>query len=79
MAFLKRLCGVDRGLPVILSLVMRLAMAVPEAMGVGAYDFVEAVHRRMPTCKTRGQAAAADVDNRALGGRLSADRVLRKH
>jgi len=81
MAFLKRLMGMDSGLPVILITGHGDVPMAVEAMRVGAYDFLEKPFnpdRMTELAKKATQARRMTLDNRALRKELSDGTVLMK-
>jgi DNA-binding NtrC family response regulator len=81
MAFLKRLMGMDSGLPVILITGHGDVPMAVEAMRVGAYDFLEKPFnpdRMTELAKRATQARRMTLDNRALRKELSDGTVLMK-
>ena len=81
MAFLKRLMGMDSGLPVILITGHGDVPMAVEAMRVGAYDFLEKPFnpdRMTELAKKATQARRMTLDNRALRKELSDGSVLMK-
>ena len=81
MAFLKRLMGMDSGLPVILITGHGDVPMAVEAMRVGAYDFLEKPFnpdRMTDLAKKATQARRMTLDNRALRKELSDGTVLMK-
>jgi DNA-binding NtrC family response regulator len=81
MAFLKRLMGMDSGLPVILITGHGDVPMAVEAMRVGAYDFLEKPFnpdRMTELAKRATQARRMTLDNRALRKELSDGSVLMK-
>ena len=81
MAFLKRLIGMDSGLPVILITGHGDVPMAVEAMRVGAYDFLEKPFnpdRMTELSKKATQARRMTLDNRALRKELSDGTVLMK-
>ncbi len=74
MAFLKRLMGIDSGLPVIMITGHGDVPMAVEAMRVGAYDFLEKPFnpdRMTELAKRATQARRLTLDNRALRKELS--------
>ena len=81
MAFLKRLMGMDSGLPVILITGHGDVPMAVEAMRVGAYDFLEKPFnpdRMTELAKRATQARRMTLDNRALRKELADGTVLMK-
>jgi len=81
MAFLKRLMGMDSGLPVILITGHGDVPMAVEAMRVGAFDFLEKPFnpdRMTELAKRATQARRMTLDNRALRKELSDGSVLMK-
>ena len=81
MAFLKRLMGMDSGLPVILITGHGDVPMAVEAMRVGAYDFLEKPFnpdRMTELAKKATQARRMTLDNRALRRELSDGSVIMK-
>lgn len=81
MAFLKRLMGMDSGLPVILITGHGDVPMAVEAMRVGAYDFLEKPFnpdRMTELAKRATTARRQTLDNRALRRELSDGSVLMK-
>ena len=81
MAFLKRLMGMDSGLPVILITGHGDVPMAVEAMRVGAYDFLEKPFnpdRMTELAKRATQARRMTLDNRALRRELADGTVLMK-
>ena len=81
MAFLKKLMGMDSGLPVILITGHGDVPMAVEAMRVGAYDFLEKPFnpdRMTDLAKKATQARRMTLDNRALRKELSDGTVLMK-
>jgi DNA-binding NtrC family response regulator len=81
MAFLKRLMGMDSGLPVILITGHGDVPMAVEAMRVGAFDFLEKPFnpdRMTELAKKATQARRMTLDNRALRKELSDGTVLMK-
>ncbi len=81
MAFLKRLMGMDSGLPVILITGHGDVPMAVEAMRVGAYDFLEKPFnpdRMTELAKRATQARRMTLDNRALRKELSDGTMLMK-
>ena len=81
MAFLKRLMGMDSGLPVILITGHGDVPMAVEAMRVGAYDFLEKPFnpdRMTELAKRATQARRMTLDNRALRRELADGSVLMK-
>jgi len=81
MAFLKRLMGMDSGLPVILITGHGDVPMAVEAMRVGAYDFLEKPFnpdRMTELAKRATTARRLTLDNRALRKELSDGSVLMK-
>ncbi len=81
MAFLKRLMGMDSGLPVILITGHGDVPMAVEAMRVGAFDFLEKPFnpdRMTELAKKATQARRMTLDNRALRKELSDGSVLMK-
>ena len=81
MAFLKRLMGMDSGLPVILITGHGDVPMAVEAMRVGAFDFLEKPFnpdRMTELAKRATQARRMTLDNRALRKELSDGTVLMK-
>ena len=81
MAFLKRLMGMDSGLPVILITGHGDVPMAVEAMRVGAFDFLEKPFnpdRMTELAKRATQARRMTLDNRALRRELSDGSVLMK-
>ena len=81
MVFLKRLMGMDSGLPVILITGHGDVPMAVEAMRVGAYDFLEKPFnpdRMTELAKKATQARRMTLDNRALRKELSDGTVLMK-
>ena len=81
MAFLKRLMGMDSGLPVILITGHGDVPMAVEAMRVGAYDFLEKPFnpdRMTELAKKATQARRMTLDNRALRRELSDGTVIMK-
>ena len=79
MAFLKRLMGVDSGLPVIMITGHGDVPMAVEAMRIGAYDFLEKPFnpdRMTDLAKRAGQQRRLTLDNRALRRELSDGTVL---
>jgi DNA-binding NtrC family response regulator len=79
MAFLKRLMGVDSGLPVILITGHGDVPMAVEAMRIGAYDFLEKPFnpdRMNELAKRASQQRRLTLDNRALRRELSDGTVL---
>lgn len=79
MAFLKRLMGVDSGIPVILITGHGDVPMAVEAMRIGAYDFLEKPFnpdRMTDLAKRAGQQRRLTLDNRALRRELSDGTVL---
>ncbi|MEQ8368945.1 MAG: sigma-54 dependent transcriptional regulator [Roseicyclus sp.] len=79
MAFLKRLMGVDSGLPVILITGHGDVPMAVEAMRIGAYDFLEKPFnpdRMTELAKRASQQRRLTLDNRALRRELSDGTVL---
>ena len=81
MAFLKRLMGMDSGLPVILITGHGDVPMAVEAMRIGAYDFLEKPFnpdRMTELAKRATQARRMTLDNRALRRELADGTVLMK-
>ena len=81
MAFLKRLMGMDSGLPVILITGHGDVPMAVEAMRVGAYDFLEKPFnpdRMTELAKRATQARRMTLDNRALRKELADGTVIMK-
>ena len=81
MAFLKRLMGMDSGLPVILITGHGDVSMAVEAMRVGAFDFLEKPFnpdRMTELAKRATQSRRMTLDNRALRRELSDGSVLMK-
>ncbi|MEI6098396.1 MAG: sigma-54 dependent transcriptional regulator, partial [Alphaproteobacteria bacterium] len=81
MAFLKRLMGMDSGLPVILITGHGDVPMAVEAMRVGAYDFLEKPFnpdRMTELAKKATRARRMTLDNRALRKELSDGTVIMK-
>ena len=81
MAFLKKLMGMDSGLPVILITGHGDVPMAVEAMRVGAFDFLEKPFnpdRMTELAKRATQARRMTLDNRALRKELSDGSVLMK-
>lgn len=81
MAFLKRLMGMDSGLPVIMITGHGDVPMAVEAMRVGAFDFLEKPFnpdRMTELAKKATQARRMTLDNRALRKELSDGSVLMK-
>jgi DNA-binding NtrC family response regulator len=81
MSFLKRLMGMDSGLPVILITGHGDVPMAVEAMRVGAYDFLEKPFnpdRMTELAKKATQARRMTLDNRALRKELSDGTVIMK-
>ena len=81
MTFLKRLMGMDSGLPVILITGHGDVPMAVEAMRVGAYDFLEKPFnpdRMTELAKRATQARRMTLDNRALRKELADGTVLMK-
>ena len=81
MTFLKKLMGMDSGLPVILITGHGDVPMAVEAMRVGAYDFLEKPFnpdRMTELAKRATQARRMTLDNRALRKELSDGTVLMK-
>ena len=81
MAFLKRLMGMDSGLPVILITGHGDVPMAVEAMRVGAYDFLEKPFnpdRMTELAKRATQARRVTLDNRALRKELADGTVIMK-
>jgi DNA-binding NtrC family response regulator len=79
MALLKRLMGVDSGLPVIMITGHGDVPMAVEAMRIGAYDFLEKPfnpERMTELAKRAGQQRRLTLDNRALRRELSDGTVL---
>jgi DNA-binding NtrC family response regulator len=79
MAFLKRLMGIDSGLPVIMITGHGDVPMAVEAMRIGAYDFMEKPFnpdRMTDLAKRAGQQRRLTLDNRALRRELSDGTVL---
>ena len=79
MAFLKRLMGIDSGLPVIMITGHGDVPMAVEAMRIGAYDFLEKPFnpdRMTDLAKRAGQQRRLTLDNRALRRELSDGTVL---
>lgn len=79
MAFLKRLMGMDSGLPVIMITGHGDVPMAVEAMRIGAYDFLEKPFnpdRMTDLAKRAGQQRRLTLDNRALRRELSDGTVL---
>jgi FixJ family two-component response regulator len=81
MAFLKRLMGIDSGLPVIMITGHGDVPMAVEAMRVGAFDFLEKPFnpdRMTDLAKRAGQQRRLTLDNRALRRELSDGSALMK-